>query len=323
MSSELIQAGNQLQMRTPDAFENAMRPVAGVRVKEVLSERFSADVHLFQMPRTTFFSLELPKAHVVVPDGSGFVAVNFVVEGELRSCVSRQEQCWSEGTAHVVNHDRCKFDFTTDDQLVARALCFQKPLMEDYARQFHRDDNDWASRIATDSILDSSAGGCFARYANFIWEELVRGGAFLQSPHATQEIEDSLWSLLMSAVSDPRAKTRMGSGGYASYAKAAEEFIQGHLDQSLRVVEIARAVGVSVPTLNRVFRKCHGMGPKAFVKRQRLRRVRLELQNADPVRSSVTDVAMKYAFWHLSQFAVDYKKAFQETPSETLAQRGS
>ena len=90
------------------------------------------------------------------------------------------------------------------------------------------------------------------------------------------------------------------------------------LETTLRVVDIAAAVGVSVPTLNRAFRKCHGMGPKAFVKMRRLDRVRSDLLRADPQRTTVTAIATKYAFWHLSQFAVDYKRAFHEAPSDTL-----
>ena len=84
------------------------------------------------------------------------------------------------------------------------------------------------------------------------------------------------------------------------------------------VADIAAAVGVSVPTLNRAFRQCHGVGPKAFVKLRRLERIRGELMKAEPQTTSVTEIATAHGFWHLSQFAADYKKAFHETPSQTV-----
>ncbi|MGI9518386.1 MAG: helix-turn-helix domain-containing protein, partial [Pirellulaceae bacterium] len=103
--------------------------------------------------------------------------------------------------------------------------------------------------------------------------------------------------------------------------KAAEEFILGHLTSTIRVADIASAVGISVPTLNRAFRKRYGYGPKAFVKLRRLERVQSELLSADPMETTVTEIAGHYGFWHLSQFASDYQKQFGELPSHTLKRR--
>ena len=190
-------------------------------------------------------------------------------------------------------------------------MCFQNSLVEEYARKFYGCEDSKLEQDTTDLILDSFAGACFTRYAKFVWEELNHGGAFLQSPLATEEIEDSLWALLMSAIQGQRRENdHQHSGGYANYVKFAEEFILGHLEMPLRVVDIAAAVGISVPTLNRAFRKCHGMGPKAFVKKRRLDRVHSELMRADPQATTVTVIANDHSFWHLSQFAADYKKVF-------------
>lgn len=317
MPSELIQAGNQLTATTPDAWEVAMRPVADVRVQEVLGRTFSADMRLFGLPRTVFFSLKLPSARVVVP-GASFVSVNIVSSGEMRTASPTQSE-WESGTMHVVNNEKQKYEFSTDDSLDAITLCFQKPLLTEYARKFHNGDDSPLEHVTTDAVVDPVAGECFIRFARFVWEELNRGGVFLQSPLATQEIEDSLWALLLSTMEGESCEnTHQRTGGYATYVKPAEEFILGQLEKPLRVADIAEAVGVSVPTLNRAFRRCHGMGPKAFVKMRRLDRVRSELQRADPQVTSVSEIATKYAFWHLSQFAADYKRAFHEAPSETL-----
>jgi AraC-like DNA-binding protein len=319
MSSELTQSGNTVVATTPEAWEEAMKPVAGVRVQEVLGRHFSAEMQLFELPRTAFFSLKLPRARVVVPDGSGFVAVTIVSSGQIRTASPRHGSEWEAGTAHVVNHDDFELDFTSDENLDTMALCFQKPLLQEYARKFHGRDDSRLEQVTADLILDSSEGECFTRYAKFVWEELNRGGDILRSPLATEEIEDSLWALLLTAIQGERRENgHQRSGGYATYVKPAEEFILGHLDTPLRVVDIAAAVGVSVPTLNRAFRKCHAMGPKAFVKQRRLDRVRSELLRADPQATTVTAIATKYALWHLGQFAADYKRAFHESPSDTL-----
>ena len=55
MRSDLIRTGDKLLATTRDAWEEAMRPVADVRVQEVLGRQFSAELQLFELPRTAFF----------------------------------------------------------------------------------------------------------------------------------------------------------------------------------------------------------------------------------------------------------------------------
>lgn len=296
-----------------------MRPAIGdVRVREVLGRQFSADLKLFDLRRTVFFSLKMPNSRITLPEGSGFVSVNLLKRGQIRTDAPRRGSEWFPGTAHVVNHDAQRFDFTSSEDLEVLTLCFQDPLLQAYARKFHGPDPHRTTDFDSDVTLESNLGACFARYLYFVWDELNRGGAFLQSSIATEEIEDSLWAMFLSAVqvaSPQRART---DHGYAVYVKHAEEYIVGNLDSPLRVADIAVAVGVSVTTLNRAFRINYGTGPKAFVKQRRLDRVRSELLSADPQSTTVTSIATLYGFFHLGQFAADYKRTFHESPSNTL-----
>jgi len=57
-----------------------------------------------------------------------------------------------------------------------------------------------------------------------------------------------------------------------------------------------------------------------YMKLQRMQRVRHELMTGVEV-TSVTDVALKWGFAQLGQFAVDYRAAFREKPSDTLHKR--
>jgi len=50
----------------------------------------------------------------------------------------------------------------------------------------------------------------------------------------------------------------------------------------------------------------------------RLNKVRRELKRCLDERIGVYDIAVKWGFWHFSQFSLDYKRHFAELPSETL-----
>lgn len=83
-------------------------------------------------------------------------------------------------------------------------------------------------------------------------------------------------------------------------------------------LQLAQMAGVSKRTLEYAFRDRFGLTPAAFLKARRVAAVRRDLQAADPDRTTVSDVLASHNFWHIGQFATDYRKAFGELPSETL-----
>ena len=56
----------------------------------------------------------------------------------------------------------------------------------------------------------------------------------------------------------------------------------------------------------------------AFIKQRRLDAAFLDLLSAKPDTTSVTQVAFSYGFSHVGKFAIEYRKAFGETPSTSL-----
>ncbi len=100
--------------------------------------------------------------------------------------------------------------------------------------------------------------------------------------------------------------------------KRAREMLHGSLDHDLKLTDTARELGVSQRTLQYTFRHNLGMTPKMYLQLLRLHKVREELKAANPVTTKVSDVALKYAFFHLGHFASEYRKLFGESPVETL-----
>lgn len=95
------------------------------------------------------------------------------------------------------------------------------------------------------------------------------------------------------------------------------EWISAHPREPLSVVDVCRAAGVSIRTLEYAFRERFGLTPKAYMLARRLDGARSELSARDG-HGSVTHAATRWGFTHMSQFTALYKRQFGEVPSETL-----
>jgi len=71
-------------------------------------------------------------------------------------------------------------------------------------------------------------------------------------------------------------------------------------------------------TLQYAVRERYGLTPAAFLKMRRLAEVRRRLLQPYSSDAKVGDVAASLGFWHVGQFAADYRRAYGETPSQTL-----
>ena len=103
-----------------------------------------------------------------------------------------------------------------------------------------------------------------------------------------------------------------------SHVRRAEEFIEAHWDQAITIESLVEATGVGARAIFRAFQQTRGYSPMAFARTVRLKRAREMLLEPD-AESSVTSVAFSCGFGNLGHFARDYREAFGERPSETLA----
>lgn len=95
------------------------------------------------------------------------------------------------------------------------------------------------------------------------------------------------------------------------------ELMLSHSDEPLSVLDVCARVGTSRRKLNYCFQEVLGTTPVKYLRSLRLNGVRAALRHAGP-DTRVQDVASHWGFWHLSQFAQDYRRLFGELPSATL-----
>lgn len=93
------------------------------------------------------------------------------------------------------------------------------------------------------------------------------------------------------------------------------EAIIAHRDKPLTIDDLCKLSHTSRRGLHNCFIAVTGQSPAAFLKIVRLNGVKQALVNGD--KETVSEMAMDWGFWHLSQFTQDYKKMFAELPSQT------
>lgn len=100
--------------------------------------------------------------------------------------------------------------------------------------------------------------------------------------------------------------------------KKAVDLINASPEIVISVNDLCRITGVSERTLQYAFKEHFGISPKRYLMNVRLNAVRRALRRAVAAEVTITDIAQRFGFWHMSQFAADYRKLFGESPSQTI-----
>jgi AraC-like DNA-binding protein len=121
---------------------------------------------------------------------------------------------------------------------------------------------------------------------------------------------------------DRRAKVSLGWRHHTAIMKRFEDLV-ADCDGPLHLVDICAAAGTSERMLRICCHEQLDMSPVRYLWLRRMHLVRRALIDADPARTSVTQVLTRYGFWQLGRFAVAYRGLFGESPSATLRGRSN
>jgi len=148
-------------------------------------------------------------------------------------------------------------------------------------------------------------------------------GALLASvPHAARMLRDALIMLVLERFPHRYSAwfERQAAAPAPWQIRRAVEFIDAHGSGPLTVQEVAEAVGIGLRSLQEGFRRHKQISPHDYLKQARLAHSRAEL--LDPLSSrSIEEIAQHWGFTNRGHFAVDYRRAFGELPSQTRRRR--
>lgn len=86
----------------------------------------------------------------------------------------------------------------------------------------------------------------------------------------------------------------------------------------MALTDLCRIAGLRARALQYAFQETFGVTPMGYLKIVRLTEARRLLRTGDPRTTTVSNVGARVGFWHVAQFAQDYRTLFGERPNETL-----
>lgn len=141
------------------------------------------------------------------------------------------------------------------------------------------------------------------------------------SPELGVAIYESLASGYIDALFDSESLHRSEKSAteirHHRLIAACERLVLSGIESDIVLTEIAQRSGYSLRALELIFRRSVGMTPGRWFMTARLNGALRDLLACEE-SSTVSTIAMKWGFRHISRFAQYYREAFGELPSETL-----
>lgn len=168
--------------------------------------------------------------------------------------------------------------------------------------------------------LTSGPGQALLQSVAFLASEVDRPAGLAEMPVARGQLEAYILTLLLHAGRHQFSDELTGTEETKRLGRLAPvvRYVEANAGSELTPEILARVGCMSVRTLHAAFQEQLGESPMSYVRRIRLSKVRAELLHSDPQQARVTDIAMRWGFFHQSRFAQQYREQFNELPSTTF-----
>jgi len=214
-----------------------------------------------------------------------------------------------------------EFDLRTGGRLDVIAVSFRVERLAEAAHEHGLDPADVMHRLSSMSSTARLPEGRVEDLRRMLLElaMLVDGQSqLLRNPGVCSSIESAIYDAFVRLMADA-VDCRRPDGSYMprrQVVSRAIDFVAAHPDDLVTVSDLCKLLHVSRRTLQQYFVDVLQVSPFQYLRAFRLNKVRsLILSGGGTLR--IHEAAAAWGFWHMSQFASDYKRLFGERPSQT------
>ena len=227
---------------------------------------------------------------------------------------SKDFMSYSKNSEHIALHDGpCKWAYIT----------FKSDHLQDSLIDCL--DIDLDTRPGKSTHLQSQKQiylGSLYRSINEVTELTQTNPEILKDPNILKGMESSLLNsqaLLLANTSSTRTGSKDSTKkSHELIIKESIDFLEANSYEPIHVLNLCNVLNVKLRTLYYAFQEFYGISPIKYLRLVRYAKARRELIDSDPKKTSVSDIAARWHFWHFGRFSVGYKSLYGESPSETL-----
>lgn len=269
---------------------------------------------------TTVGQLEYGRRIRLVTEEARHIHVNTPLAGSVVSCVGRSAPvATTSGQAAVFPAGApAAIEWSSD----AVQLCLMVPesTLESELEELLGHSVERPLNLPFQMSLATSEGRAWRSMVQLIAGELACRGRLLSHPAAGRQLERTLLDALLlgHAHSHIEELDRPDVPAVPRAVARAVDLLHERPAEAWSSTVLARAVHVSVRSLQGGFRQHVGKPPMTYLRDLRLRGIHEELKRATPGATTVETVAYSWGMLHPGRFAAAYRQAFAEMPSQTL-----
>ncbi|MGV2288378.1 helix-turn-helix domain-containing protein [Trinickia sp. YCB016] len=218
-----------------------------------------------------------------------------------------------------------EFELVTPEQFAIYGVVVKGDVLRRHASEVERIDFDESLQALPQRAVIAMGAARIERLRAALGQML--DGARTSHAPSSNVARDSLQALVLASLFDlslqPRSEAALPAKPRRQWiVSQARDYVLANRARPVGVPELCEQLHVSRRTLQYCFQDVLGMAPATFLRTIRLNGARRDLSsNASGGALTVQDVAAAWGFWHLSQFATDYKRLFGKRPSDSLRER--
>ncbi|MFO0757827.1 MAG: LuxR C-terminal-related transcriptional regulator [Byssovorax sp.] len=241
--------------------------------------RYEAELRLHRAGSIGFSVIRIsPSVTVVSEQTDECYLFETALAGGFRARCHGPERAYADGAVHVVNPNApLRIDpFSECTFLVIRMA---KSTFAEHARVLTDAAGDACHLPELLPVALGEAASLW-RYLRFLHAESMTQGSALHHGRASRSAEQMVSSLMLAVAEQGGTSGRPDRAGGSvaeDQVRRAEEYIEGHLDDDIGMVDIVGSAGVDGRALDAGFQRRRGVGPLAWLERRRDARTAREL----------------------------------------------
>ncbi|BDX32998.1 transcriptional regulator [Mycobacterium antarcticum] len=283
---------------------------------------FAAGMHGVRLRNVSmlYFDLHVP-ASIDIPHHGKYFAVHMPMNGSALAS-HRGTTFEANSICSLVSSPGESLTMQLDMDSPQLVIRIEEPVMVAYLTRVMGRSLQHPLAFEPEFDLTSEAAMRWHAAVQLIHTEVFHAGSLVRRGQGIGAVEDLVMSSLLhlqpsNYVAEFTSPHRADKRG--AVVQAAIDYLDDHLAEHITMSSVADAVHMSVRAVQQGFHEQLGMTPMTYLRERRLERVHEELMDAAPGDGvTVTAVAERWGFHHLGSFGAEYRRRWDESPSQTL-----